>query len=134
MKTVWTLALSLALIPALARAEDKTSTTTSSQTARTGSDPMTTPANVNPRGSAAANSGASTSTGTSADEPKMTDARLVALLHHVNQEEINAGKLAEKQGTSQEIKTFGQKLVTDHTKADKDLTAAAKKSGVSISE
>jgi putative membrane protein len=131
MRAIWTVALSLALMPALARAEDKTGTTTSSSqqnTARTGSDPMNTPANVKQRGSAAANTGAS------ADEPKMTDARLAALLHHVNKEEIDAGKLAEKQGKSEEIKTFGQKLVTDHTKADKDLTAAAKKAGVSISE
>ena len=134
MKTVWTLALSLALVPALARAEDKSTTKTTSQTAKTGSDPMTTPANVNPRGSASATTGASEKSGASADEPKMTDARLAALLHHVNQEEINAGKLAAKQGTSEDIKTFGQKLVTDHTKADKDLTSAAKKAGMSISE
>lgn len=132
MKTAWTLALSLAVIPGLARAEDKgTTTTTSSQgTAKTGTDPMTTPANVRSTPSGATSSGSSAS----ADEPKMTDARLAALLHHVNQEEINAGKLAQKQGKSEEIKTFGQKLVTDHTKADKDLTAAAKKAGVPVSE
>ena len=52
------------------------------------------------------------------------DAAIVAHLHHVNQMEIDLGKVAQKSGTAG-VKTYGQTLVTDHQSADKDLTAFA---------
>ena len=69
----------------------------------------------------------------SADNNKMTDksaklsdadVKLVAHLHHVNQMEIELGKLAQKSGTAS-VKSYGATLVTDHQTADKDLTAFA---------
>ena len=68
-----------------------------------------------------------------ADE-KMTDARLVALLHHVNQDEIAAGKLAQQKGQSVDIKAYGKQLVTDHSSSDQEVMAAAKKAGISPSD
>jgi putative membrane protein len=53
------------------------------------------------------------------------DAKVVAHLHHVNQMEIELGKLAQKTGTTA-VKNYGATLVTDHQSADKDLTAFAK--------
>jgi putative membrane protein len=68
--------------------------------------------------------------GAGMNDEKWTDGRLVTLLHHVNHDEIAAGKLAQEKGTSPEIKDYGRKLVTDHTRADKDLLAAASKAGI----
>ena len=65
-----------------------------------------------------------------ASDEKMTDARLVALLHHVNQDEIAAGKLAQR-GQSVDIKAYGKQLVTDHSSSDQEVMAAAKKAGIS---
>jgi putative membrane protein len=63
-------------------------------------------------------------------DDKWTDARLVTLVHHVNQEEIAAGKLAQEKGSSQQIKDYGRKLVSDHTRLDQDVLAAATKAGI----
>lgn len=63
----------------------------------------------------------------------MADADLKALaeIHHVNQMEIGAAKLALKQGTAK-IKDYANSLVTDHTSNDKDLMALAKKKTVTV--
>ncbi|SRR6266566_9249382 len=65
-----------------------------------------------------------------AEDAKMTDERLVTILHDTNKEEIAAGRLAQQKGNSAEIKSYGEKLVTDHTKADEQVMAAASKAGV----
>jgi len=52
------------------------------------------------------------------------DAKIVAHLHHVNQMEIDVGKVAQKSGTTA-VKNYGATLVTDHQSADKDLAAFA---------
>jgi putative membrane protein len=118
------MAFALAVAPALAHAEDKSTTkTTSKDAARTDANPMNTPDTDN-RGKRSAST---------ADE-KMTDARLIALLHHVNQDEIAAGKLAQQKGQSADIKKYGQQLVEDHTKSDAEVKAAAQKAGISPSD
>lgn len=58
------------------------------------------------------------------------DVKIVSHLHHVNQMEIDLGKQAQKVGTST-VKGYADALVVDHTSADKDLVALAKKHGVS---
>lgn len=58
------------------------------------------------------------------------DVKIVAHLHHVNQMEIDLGKQAQQSGTST-VKGYADALVVDHTSADKDLVALAKKHGVS---
>jgi putative membrane protein len=95
------LLFALALCPALASADDKAASAT-------------------PRSRAASNQ----------NDDKWSDGRLVALLHHVNQEEIAAGKLAQEKGNSQAIKDYGRKLVKDHTRSDQDVLAAADKAGI----
>lgn len=57
------------------------------------------------------------------------ETRIVAHLHHVNLMEIQLGKLAQTNGTAA-VKKYGKELVTDHTTADKDLAAFAKKRGL----
>jgi putative membrane protein len=117
------LIFALALAPALALAEEKgTTNTTSKDTARNDANPMNTP-DTGKRGQSA----------NPADE-KMTDARLVSVLHHVNQDEIAAGNLAQQKGQTGDIKNYGKKLVADHTRLENELMTAAKKAGISPSD
>jgi putative membrane protein len=44
--------------------------------------------------------------------------------------EIDAGKLAQEKGSSQDVKDFGAMMVKDHTANNDDLTALAKTKGV----
>jgi len=53
------------------------------------------------------------------------DVKIVAHLHHVNQMEIEMGKLAQKTGTPA-IKSYAETLVNDHQTNDKDLMAFTK--------
>ena len=65
---------------------------------------------------------------------KLTDAEMSVLahVHHVDQMEIDAGKLAQKKGSTQAVKAYGKMLVTDHSKNDKDVLALAKKHGEKV--
>jgi putative membrane protein len=67
-------------------------------------------------------------------EAKLNDSELqvIAHVHHVNQMEIDAGKMAQKQGSTQAIKSYGEMLVKDHQQNDRDLTSFAKKHGQAI--
>jgi putative membrane protein len=58
------------------------------------------------------------------------DVMIISHQHHVNQMEIEMGKLA-KQAGGPAVKRYGNTLVTDHTALDKDLTAFAKQHGLS---
>ena len=44
--------------------------------------------------------------------------------------EVKLGELAQSKGQSQEIKTLGQHMVTDHTKANEELKALAMKKNI----
>ncbi|RAU84125.1 DUF4142 domain-containing protein [Pontibacter arcticus] len=44
--------------------------------------------------------------------------------------EIEAGKLAQEKGMSQQVKDYGKKMVADHTKASTDMKALAAKKSV----
>lgn len=44
--------------------------------------------------------------------------------------EVELGKLAQKNGSSAAVKDFGQRMVTDHSKAGAELGAIAKKVGI----
>src|SRR5437588_5836822 len=46
------------------------------------------------------------------------------------QQEVENGKLAEKQGKSADVKRIGARMVADHTKANKELTELASRKGV----
>src|SRR5438874_3129060 len=46
------------------------------------------------------------------------------------QQEVENGKLAEKQGKSADVKRIGARMVADHTKANKELTELATRKGV----
>ncbi|MEN3371373.1 MAG: putative rane protein [Verrucomicrobiota bacterium] len=46
--------------------------------------------------------------------------------------EVEMGKMAQKQGKSADVKSFGSRMVTDHTKANNQLKSLAKKKGVNL--
>jgi putative membrane protein len=60
------------------------------------------------------------------------DAQLLEKLHEANQLEIAAGKLAQTNTPTPGIHKFGEKLIEDHTAADKDVVALAKKENVTL--
>jgi len=47
--------------------------------------------------------------------------------------EIEAGKLALQKSTTANVKAFAQKMITEHTAANKELTAIAKKRSLKVS-
>ncbi len=57
------------------------------------------------------------------------DLKIVAHHNHVNLMEISMGKLAQKRGTAK-VKKYGAMLIKDHTAANKQVKALAKKKGV----
>jgi putative membrane protein len=59
-------------------------------------------------------------------------ATVLGKLHHSNQMEIDMGKLAQEKGMSKEVKSYGKTLVTDHTAADKKVTALAKQEKIEL--
>ena len=151
MKRIATgIAFALMLAPVWAHAEEKSTTTTTSSsdqtkaatkdTQKTAGNPMNTPDTEKSATTSTADKSASSgamdksSSSASAADEKMTDARLVTLLQKVNKEEIEAGKLAQKRGKSAAIRNFGKTLIADHTKSQKEVSAAAKKAKISPSD
>lgn len=60
--------------------------------------------------------------------------QLINKLHRVNQMEIEVGNLAQTHARSAKVKQFGETLVKDHTKADKDVMDFAKSNNITLSE
>jgi putative membrane protein len=59
----------------------------------------------------------------------VSDAEIAHIVVTANQVDIDAGKLAQREGSSAEVKAFGERMVTDHTgvnKAASDLAAKLK--------
>src|ERR1044071_2544398 len=46
--------------------------------------------------------------------------------------EVAMGKLAEQNGKSEDVKSFGKRMVTDHGKANDELKSIAEKKGVTM--
>ena len=46
--------------------------------------------------------------------------------------EVQMGKLAQEKGTRKEVKDFGARMVTDHTKANEELQKVASAKGITV--
>ena len=46
--------------------------------------------------------------------------------------EVELGKLAQQKGTSAEVKTFGQRMVDDHSKANDELKSIAQQKNITL--
>jgi putative membrane protein len=64
----------------------------------------------------------------------LDDAEILSRLHHVNQLEVDAGKLAAQKGQLAQVKSYGQMMQKDHAKADQELTDFAKKNNIALHE
>jgi putative membrane protein len=71
-------------------------------------------------------SGAAKGTLSSADQKFLRD------MAHANIAEIEAGKLAQSKSQNDEVKTFAQKMIDDHTKALQELQTVAQAKGVTL--
>ena len=112
------------LAPALAFAND----THSTQAATNTSD------NAN-RAAPGTLNGVSPATGDSMKgDMKLTDSQLASMFHKVNKAEMEAGKLAQKEGSSAAMKDYGRQLFNDHKQADLKLEAAAKKDHLKLDD
>jgi putative membrane protein len=67
-----------------------------------------------------------------AADPPVT-ANVLNKLHESDQKEIEAGKIAQKQGQSKQVRDYGKMLVKDHTAADKKVISLAKKEKIPLS-
>jgi putative membrane protein len=56
-----------------------------------------------------------------ADTPP-TDAQIASIVVTANQVDIDAGKLAETKGSTEEIKAFGRRMVVDHSGVNRSAT------------
>ena len=65
-----------------------------------------------------------------AESPATAD--VLNKLHHSNVKEIEMGKLAQKNGESKQVRSFGDTLVKDHTAADKKVMALAKQQNIEL--
>lgn len=59
----------------------------------------------------------------------LTDAQLAAMIHQINQHEIEMASMANDRAESQRVKSFAKQLQADHEKADKALMTLAAKKG-----
>jgi len=64
--------------------------------------------------------------------PKVDDKKFVKEAVAGGLAEVELGKMAQEKGSSDAVKQFGQKMVTDHGKANEELKAAASKSGYEV--
>jgi len=55
-------------------------------------------------------------------------------LHMLNRGEIEHARLAQERSQTGAVKEFAQRMITDHTEADRKLTAFAEKNDVSLDE
>ena len=62
----------------------------------------------------------------------MTDAEFARSAAEANLAEVKLGNLAEQQGTTQTIKDFGKRMVTDHSNAEDSLKTAAASSKIDL--
>ena len=84
-------------------------------------------------GNTSATAGA-TASGTSDTSAKVAsgDRKMMRDIAHANISEIAAGKLALEKSQSDDVKTFAQKMIDDHTKAQQELQALADSKGVKL--
>lgn len=68
----------------------------------------------------------------SAQQPDGVDAQVLNKVHIADDMEIAAGRLADKRGSTAEVRAYGATLVHDHKTADKQVRSIAKKLGITL--
>jgi putative membrane protein len=60
-------------------------------------------------------------------EPGPSDPQIAHIVVTANQVDIDAGRLAQKNAASRDVRAFGKQMVTDHTAVNKSATDLVKK-------
>src|SRR4051812_1439581 len=68
------------------------------------------------------------------EQASAAEAQVLAKLHHDNQMEIKAGQLARDRSESPKVKSFGERLIKDHTTADEAVRKYADSNGIELKE
>ena len=68
----------------------------------------------------------------STSHAKMSDTSFIRTAAQANYDEVQLGKLAQEKASNESVKDFGQKMVTDHSKANADLQPIASKDNITI--
>ena len=66
------------------------------------------------------------------DKTPFTDQTFVAKAASDGLHEVELGKLAQSNGQSEDVKKFGERMVTDHTKSNMELKEIAKGAGIEV--
>jgi putative membrane protein len=69
---------------------------------------------------------------TRADDAKGDDASFVKAASAGGQMEVTLGQFAAEHAANRDVKKFGERMVTDHTQANKQLQALAEKKGLKL--
>lgn len=64
--------------------------------------------------------------------PTGMDQQILSKMHHVNQIEINVGKLTEQKSDDPEVKRYGRCLVRDHELGDRKVAMVAKQLNLTL--
>jgi putative membrane protein len=67
-----------------------------------------------------------------ADEGSSTDTAFIKKAANGGMTEVELGKVAQKNGTKDDVKSFGERMVKDHGKANDDLKSVASKMNVEV--
>jgi len=62
----------------------------------------------------------------------MTDTEFAKKAAEANMAEVKLGQLAEQKGTTDTVKDFGKRMVTDHNRAEENLKSAASKDKITL--
>ena len=68
-----------------------------------------------------------------ADKASDMDQQFLKQAAHTGTAEVKLGAMAKEQAASSEVQQFGQRMVTDHTKANEELMALAQAKDISVS-
>jgi putative membrane protein len=77
-------------------------------------------------------SGGTASSGQTKSALSAADKKFAMDAAHGGVAEVRMGELAAKQGSSQAVKDFGQKMVDDHSKANEELMSVASNKGITL--
>lgn len=105
---------------------------TSGKTMRDGTMGNTNSAGMEKRGGATGASGAAGATGSSSGKLSSGDEKILKDIAQANINEIEAAKLAQSKSQNDQVKSFAQQMIDDHTKGLNDTQQIAQQKGVTL--
>jgi putative membrane protein len=133
MKQRWTLILGIVLLASLLsckKNEDQNTATTDTSTTTAATDTSTTTTSATDTGATSGTSGTTATTGSTTSTLDKDDQEFLTKAAEGGIAEVNLGQLAASKATSDDVKTFGNQMVSDHGKANDELKNLAQQKNV----